>query len=82
MSTRYTIAKEVVEHGVYGRSGSDTPRVADGCVSLEGAVLDAMTARVLTLVYEAFKEESSREKFDRIPLERLVNFCWSKVSTG
>lgn len=99
-STRYMIAKEVVEHGVFGRTGSDTPRAgrpdessftnyedflteadAEGAVLLEGAILDGMTARALVLVFEALSP-AAQAKFDSIPLGRLIDFVWSKVSIG
>lgn len=61
VSQRYVIAKRVVTNSQYEM--------------LEGTLLDLQTANVMVLVYEAIKPEN-QAKFDRIPLMRLVEFCW------
>ena len=45
---------------------------------VEGYLIDIMTARLLLKVYEALGPEA-RQKFDDPPLDRLVNWAWSKV---
>lgn len=46
---------------------------------IDGHLVDVQTARVLLKVYGALSP-ASREKFDTIPLPRLVEFAWSKVA--
>jgi len=48
-------------------------------------LLDAQTAHVMVLVYDAFQKESSRERFERKldsyqELQYLANFCWAQVT--
>jgi hypothetical protein len=41
--------------------------------------VDATTASMLVAVYDALKTDEAREKFERIPLMRLVDFGWKHV---
>jgi hypothetical protein len=70
MSTRYAIAKDVAENGVFDAKGR--PK------KLEGALLDGMTANLLVTIYEALSD-TNKAKFDTIPLTKLVNFAWSNA---
>jgi hypothetical protein len=45
---------------------------------VEGYLMDVMTAEVLLRVYEALGPEA-RDKFDSVPLPRLVDFSWKQV---
>ena len=45
---------------------------------VDGYWLDATTADMLAMVYDALRPEL-REKFERIPLPRLVDFGWKHV---
>lgn len=40
--------------------------------------MDMQTANVMVSVYNALKPEN-QEKFPRIPLSKLVDFCWKQV---
>jgi hypothetical protein len=71
MSTRYEVAKDVAENGIYDSKGK--------LKKLEGKVLDALTAQALICVYEALSP-TAQTKFDSIPLMKLVDFCWKQVS--
>ena len=48
---------------------------------IDGYLVDAQTAHVLTLVWDALPEVS-REKFETVPLLRLVDLAWRSVSTA
>jgi hypothetical protein len=72
-STRYDIAKSVVDGGIYDEGGKTK--------KLEGAILDGMTAGAIVAVYEALSPEM-QAKFDSIPLDKLIDFCWKKVTIG
>lgn len=43
------------------------------------SILDAFTASAIAAVYKALNE-ANRAKFDRIPLERLLDFTWKHVA--
>jgi hypothetical protein len=42
-------------------------------------ILDATTAAAINAVHEALANNPNRDKFDRIPLGKLVDFCWKHV---
>lgn len=64
-SKRYETAKAVVES-----------RQAQ---KMEGTTLDTTSAQALITVYEALNADN-QAKFDSIPLDKLMEFVWSKVS--
>lgn len=66
-STRYTMAKQVVE------TSSFLPAPA-----FEGLMLDLFTASALVKVYEALGP-ANQAKFDTVPLPRLLDFVWKQV---
>jgi hypothetical protein len=43
-------------------------------------VMDATTANAINTVREALKDNPKVDKFDCIPLGKLVDFCWNHVS--
>jgi hypothetical protein len=44
-------------------------------------IVDAVTASMLVTIYDALKEEKSREKFDTMDLKVLVGWGWKQVKT-
>ena len=46
---------------------------------IEGYLVDAMTASALVAIYEALSP-ANQEKFDSIPLPKLVDFAWKHVT--
>lgn len=65
MSARYAAAKRVVDN-----------RTAE---TVEGVLLDLVTASALVAVYEAMNE-TNRARFDSLQFDKLAPFCLSKVS--
>lgn len=64
-SKRYETAKAVVE--------------SNQAQKIEGTTLDTTSAQALITVYEALSADN-QAKFDSIPLDKLMEFVWSKVS--
>jgi hypothetical protein len=48
---------------------------------IEGFEMDVMTASAMVAVHDALSP-ANQERFDAIPLPRLVDFCWKQVSIG
>ena len=46
--------------------------------TVDGFWVDATTARALVMVYDALAP-ANRDKFERIPLPRLVDFTWKHI---
>jgi hypothetical protein len=65
ISNRYAIAKVVVLSGQ--------------AAEVEGQLLDLTTAGSLVALYEALGK-SAQDRFDDLPLQKLVSFAFSKVS--
>jgi len=42
-------------------------------------IIDAMTANAMCTVYSALSSDAHREKWDKIPLFKLIDFTWSCV---
>lgn len=49
--------------------------VENGYSKIDGKMVDVFTASMLLKVYEALSD-SNKEKFEKIPLVRLVDFGW------
>ena len=44
--------------------------------------VDVTTAQMLVVVHDALKTQELRDKFERLPLRRLVDFGWAHVRVG
>lgn len=49
---------------------------------IDGYIVDAYTASMLVAVYDALKKPEHREKFERLPLMKLVDIGWGAVKAG
>lgn len=83
--TNIEAAKYVLENGcVLMRARKDAPYQWDvkdfnvGGNKRGWFYMDTQTANLLVTVYNALKPEN-QEKFPRIPLSKLVDFCWKQV---
>lgn len=68
MSNRYAMARTVVETQTFLKAPA-----------FEGQMLDMFTASALVQVYEALAP-ANQAKFDSIPLPKLLDFVWARVS--
>ena len=68
MSNRYEMAKTVV-----------TTKTFLQAPAFEGQMLDLFTASAIVAVFEALSP-ANQQKFDAIPLPRLLDFVWKQVA--
>lgn len=77
------IAKHVLEHGavlIRPRSVGEYDMKPLFTGNNHGwTVLDTQTANAINTVREALKDNAKVHLFDRIPLRKLVDFCWKHV---
>src|SRR5207247_1947840 len=49
---------------------------------VDGVMVDAFTASMLTQVHDAFEKDETRALFERLPIAVLAERCWQLVGTG
>ena len=67
MSVRADVCSRIVENHQYEE--------------VEGYLMDVQTAGALLAIYAALSPKA-REKFDSVPLPKLVDFAWKQVRKG
>lgn len=71
VASRIDTINQVLEHGIYGDDGKT--------VKLDGAILDHTSAQLLKTIYDALSTDEARAKFERLPLQTLMDFAWKQV---
>jgi hypothetical protein len=70
-SSRIDTINQVLEGGIYGDDGKT--------VKLDGAILDHTSAQLLKQIYDALSTDEARAKFERLPLNTLMDFAWKQT---
>ncbi len=43
---------------------------------IDRVTIDVTTACLLKTIYDKFKKDSSKLKFEKLPIKKLVTICW------